>query len=156
MIADPRQHLGKPSPRVDVIKPGGDDEPVDGSSTLATAVGASQTARPCVQPPSPVHSAHVGEQLKVHYRWHPYYGSKVSVRCVEQRVTGQFLRVLGPAGVVVSIAGWMLDPIICGGMVMGAPRPELAALIELSRLLIGADNAADSRNDGAIVREEGN
>jgi len=40
MIADPREHIGKPGPGVDVIEPGGDDEAVDGSSTLATAVGA--------------------------------------------------------------------------------------------------------------------
>jgi hypothetical protein len=49
----------------------------------------------------------------------------------------------------------MLDPMICGGMAMGAPRVELAALIELHRLLMGAANAAHSRSDSAIVREEG-
>jgi hypothetical protein len=72
--------------------------------------------------PLPVHSAHVGQELEVHYRWHPYFGSKVSIRRVEQRATGRFLKVLGPAGVVVSIADWMLDPVACAGMAMGAPR----------------------------------
>ena len=81
--------------------------------------------------PSPVHSAHVGQELEVHYRYHPYFGRKVLVRRVEQRATGQFLKVQGPAGIVVSIAGWMLDPVICAGMTMGAPRVDLAALIEL-------------------------
>jgi hypothetical protein len=36
--------------------------------------------------------------------------AEISVRRVEQRATGQFLNVLGPTGVVVSVAGWMLDP----------------------------------------------
>ena len=44
---------------------------------------------------SPVHSAHVGQELEVHYRWHPYFGSKVMVRRVEQRATGHFLEVSG-------------------------------------------------------------
>jgi hypothetical protein len=39
---------------------------------------------------------------------------------MEQRATGQFLGVQGPAGIVVSIAGWMLDPAICAGMTIGA------------------------------------
>jgi hypothetical protein len=93
--------------------------------------------------------------LEVHYRWHLYFGSKVAVRRVEQRATGQFLQVLGPAGVVVSMAGWMLDPVICAGMTFGSPRVDLAALVELKRLLIGAINPARCRSDVAIVPEEG-
>ncbi|WP_197427281.1 hypothetical protein [Bradyrhizobium retamae] len=104
----------------------------------------------------PVHSAHVRHELEVHYRYHPYFGRKVFVRRIEQRATGQFLSVQGPAGIVVSIAGWMLDPVICAGMTIGAPRVDLAALVELERLLIGTANPAHSRNDIAIVREEGN
>jgi hypothetical protein len=57
------------------------------------------------------------------------------VRRVEQRATGQFLKVQGPAGVVVSIAGWMVDPVVCPGMTIGAPRVHLAALVELKQLL---------------------
>lgn len=110
----------------------------------------------CGGSPSPVHSAHVGQQLEVHYRWHPYFGSKVAIRRVEQRATGQFLLVLGPAGVVVSMAGWMLDPVIGAGMTFGGPRVDLAALVELERLLIGAINPARCRSDVAIVPEEGN
>ena len=104
--------------------------------------------------PLPVHSAHVGQELEVHYRWHPYFGNKVGIRRVEQRATGQFLKVLGPAGVVVSIADWMLDPIVCAAMTMGAAGVDLAALVELERLLIAGANPADSWSDSAIVREE--
>ena len=99
----------------------------------------------------PVHSAHVGQELEVHYRYHPYFGRKVLVRRMEQRATGQFLSVQGPAGTVVSIAGWMLDPVTCAGMTIGAPRVDVAALVELERLLIGTANRAHSRNDIAIV-----
>ena len=102
----------------------------------------------------PVHSAHVGQELEVHYRWHPYFGYKVSVRRVENRATGQFLKVLGPTGLVISIAGWMLDPMVCAGMVVGRPRVELAALIELNQLLRGAPNPAHSRIDDTLIREK--
>jgi hypothetical protein len=57
--------------------------------------------------PSPVHSAHVGQELEVHYPWYPYFRRKVLVRRVEQRATGQFVLVEGPTSIVVSIAGWM-------------------------------------------------
>jgi hypothetical protein len=43
--------------------------------------------------PSPVHSAHVGDEVEVHYRWHPYFGQKVCIRRVEQRATGQYLQI---------------------------------------------------------------
>jgi hypothetical protein len=108
------------------------------------------------QAPSPVHSAHVGQELEVRYRYHPYFGRKVLVRRIEQRATGQFLKVQEPSGIVVSIAGWMLDPVICTGMTIGAPHVDLAALIELRRLLMGVSNLTHSRSDVGIVREEGN
>ena len=73
---------------------------------------------------------------------------------MEQRASGQFLKVLGPAGVVVSMAGWMLDPVICDGMSFGGPRVDLAALVELERLLIGAIKPAHCRSDISIVPEE--
>ena len=78
------------------------------------------------------------------------------IRRVEQRATGPFLQVQGPAGVVISIAGWMLDPVVCAGMAIGAPRVDVAALVELQRRLKGAVKAADSRSDVAIVPEENN
>lgn len=110
----------------------------------------------CVLVSSPVHSAHVGQALEVHYRFHPYCGSKVLVRRVEQRTTGLFLQVQAPTGVVISIAGWMLDPVVCAGMVIRAPRVDVAALVEPQRWLKGAVKAADSRSDVAIVSEENN
>ena len=43
--------------------------------------------------------------MEVHYQWHPYFGRKVNVRRVDQRATGQSLRVRGPSGTVIVIAG---------------------------------------------------
>jgi hypothetical protein len=60
--------------------------------------------------------------------------------------------VRGPAGIVVSIAGWMLDPVICAGMTTGMPRVDLAALVELERLLIGM---ADPATLGAMSQSFG-
>lgn len=87
------------------------------------------------------------------YRWHPYFGRKVGIRRIAQRATGRFLSAMGPAGVVVTIADWMLDPVICAGMCMGTPLVNLAALVELKRLLIGAANTTHSWGDAGIVQE---
>ncbi|CAN7631968.1 hypothetical protein [Pararhizobium sp. LjRoot238] len=92
--------------------------------------------------------------MEVHYRWHPYFGQQVCVRRVDQRATGQFLQVLGPTGVVVSIAGWMIDPVTCAGMTMGPARVDLAALIELNRLVTGGDKPALFRGGLRIAQEE--
>jgi len=105
--------------------------------------------------PFSVHSAHVGQELEVHYRYHPYFGRMVLVRRVELRAAGQFLKVQGPAGIVVSMAGWMLDREVCAGLSIGAPRVNAAALVELERLLKGAAHPAHSASDIAIVPEEG-
>jgi hypothetical protein len=92
--------------------------------------------------------------MEVHYRWHPYFGCTVRVRRVEQRATGLFLKVQGPAGVVVSMAAWMLDPVTCAGMTMGAPQVDRAALMELDQLLIDKGRNRRSPIDAAIVQEE--
>jgi len=60
------------------------------------------------------------------------------VRRVEQRATGQFLKVEGPSCVVVSIPGWMVDPLVCAEMSIGRPQVDLAALSDLTRLVTQA------------------
>jgi hypothetical protein len=104
-----------------------------GSTLLILHVSINEAIRPQAFPPAswpankalscseplPVHSAHVGEEREIHYRWHPCFGLNVSVRWVEQRATGQFLKVEGPSGVVVSIPSWMVDPLIYVGQRIG-------------------------------------
>lgn len=102
----------------------------------------------------PVHSAHVGEEREVHYRWHPYFGLKVCIRRVEQRATGQFLKVEGPSGVVVSIPGWMVDALACADMSIGQPQVDLTALSELKRLVTPTAAPAHSPRETGIAREE--
>ena len=78
------------------------------------------------------------------------------MRRVERRATGQFLQVLGPAGIVVMIAGWMVDPVVCAGMTVGPPRVDLAALIDLNELVMRTAKPAHFRSEDGIAREEGN
>ena len=92
--------------------------------------------------------------MEVHYRWHPYFGRKVIIRRVAQRATGRFLSIMGPAGVVITIADWMLDPVVCAAMLKGAPRVDPAALVELKRLLMCAADTTHSWGDSGIVRED--
>ena len=124
-IGDAGEHIGEPGLRIDVVELGGHDQRSMAAARSAAAIGAGEEPRLSRPVPSPVHSAHVGEELEVHYRWHPYFGRKVGVRRVEQRATGRFLKVQGPAGIVVSIAGWMLDPVVCAGMTIGPPQVDL-------------------------------
>ncbi|TAA56490.1 hypothetical protein EXZ48_23165 [Shinella sp. JR1-6] len=111
-------------------------------------------ATPFFREPLPAHSAHVGQELEVYYRWHPYFGRKVNVRRVEHRATGQFLKVLGPSGAVVSMAAWMLDPVVCAGMTSGAPQVDLPALSELKRLVTVVAAPPHSRRDDGFAREK--
>jgi hypothetical protein len=92
--------------------------------------------------------------LEVHYRWHPYFSRKVVIRRITQRATGRFLNIMGPAGVIVTIADWMLDPVVCAAMPKGTPHVNLAALVELERLLMCAAGATHSWGDSEIVRED--
>ena len=121
--------------------------------SFARQLHDQRTMRFSALKPSPVHSAHVGQELAVHYRWHPYFRYKVIVRRVERRADGLFYLVMGPTGSVISIAGWMLDPAICAGMTFGFPngrgrgfqRPVRGHL-EDDR---GTSPAADRINGGA-------
>ncbi len=83
----------------------------------------------------PVHSAHVGQEVEIHYRWHPLYGRRVRVRDCEQRNKGPVVHVEVSPGMITTIAAWMLDPIVCAGMEAGQPRVSAAALRDLHRLL---------------------
>ena len=42
---------------------------------------------------------------------------------------GEFVHVEAAPGVVMVVAAWMLDPVACAGMEIGAPRVSLAALM---------------------------
>ena len=102
----------------------------------------------------PGHSAHIGQEVQIHYRWHPLHGRRVKVCGSEQRNSGRFVYIEAAAGVVTLIPAWMLDPAVCAGMVSGAPRVTVSALVELHQLLVEGGLRASSQDDPNIVLEE--
>ena len=77
------------------------------------------------------HSAHIGQEVEVHYRWHALYGRCLRRQYVERRAGGDVVHVEVAPGVVIVMAGWVLDPAACAGMSLGALRVTLAGLAEL-------------------------
>ena len=74
----------------------------DRSRRRATTFGRGQSRS---------HSAHVGQEVVVHYRWHPLYGRRVRRIQGERRASGEFVHVELAPGVVTIVAAWMLDPV---------------------------------------------
>ena len=58
----------------------------------------------------------------VHYPWHPLYRQHVRRQYSERRAAGEIVHVEAPSGVVTVVPAWMLDPVACAGMAIGAPR----------------------------------
>jgi len=81
------------------------------------------------------HSAHVGQEVEVFYRWHPLYGRRVRQQYREQRANGEVVHVEVEPGIVIVVAAWMLSATVCARMELGAPRVSLDALDELHLLL---------------------
>ncbi len=73
---------------------------------------------------------------------------------VERRATGEFLKVEGPSGGVVSVPAWMIDLHICAALKIGNPQVDLAALADLKRLVALPAPPANSPNETGIAREE--
>jgi hypothetical protein len=96
---------------------------------------------------SPGHSAHIGQEVEVHYRWHAHYGRRVRRQYVERRAGGDLVHVEVAPGVVIVVTAWMLDPAACAGMALGAPSVTLAALAELHQLLTERGFKRSSRDD---------
>ncbi|TKA93935.1 hypothetical protein FAZ78_25135 [Cereibacter changlensis] len=71
----------------------------------------------------------------VRYRRHALFGRHLRVERVDRRRSGRFVHVEVHPGVFRVLAAWMLDPVACAGMDLGAPRVSLAALADLDDLL---------------------
>ena len=69
------------------------------------------------------HSAHIGQEVEVHYRWHAHYGRRLRRQYVERRAGGDVVHVEVTPGVVVVVAAWMLDPAACAGR--SVPRASI-------------------------------
>jgi hypothetical protein len=98
------------------------------------------------------HSAHIGQDVVVQYRWHPLHGQRVRRIQSERRASGELVHVELTPGAVTILPAWKLDAIYCAGLKVGAPQVSLAALRTLRELL-----ACESRlvsADGNIVTQE--
>ena len=102
----------------------------------------------------PSHSAQIGQEVQVYYRWHPLHARHVKLCGTEQRATGRVVYVEAAPGVVTLVAAWMLDPVICAGMQIGAPRVSVAALVDVHQLLVERGLRASSAGDSHIVQEK--
>jgi hypothetical protein len=109
---------------------------------------------PCGRGQSPSHSAHIGQEVEVYYRWHALYGRRVRCQRSEQRESGPVAYLETAPGVVIVAAAWILDPAACAAMALGAPRVTVSALNELHLLLIERGFRRSSLDDPTIVQEE--
>ena len=61
----------------------------------------------------PVHSARVGAEVEVHYRWHALYGRRLRLHYSEVRAGTPLSYVEAGPGVIIVMPSWMLDPAAC-------------------------------------------
>ncbi len=99
------------------------------------------------------HSAHIGQEVVVQYRWHPLYGQRVRRIQIEQRASGEVVHVELTLGAVTVLPAWKLDAVYCAGLKVGAPQVSLAALCALRELLIACESRLVSA-DGNMVTQE--
>src|SRR5215470_11864681 len=113
-----------------------------------------QTDNSCGQSQSPSHSAHVGQEVEVHYRWHALHGRRVRRQYVERRAGGEVVHVELAPGMIIVVPAWMLDSAACAGMEFGTPRVTVSALAELHQLLTEHCIRESARDDPTIVQKE--
>src|SRR5262249_8147598 len=108
----------------------------------------------CASEQSRSHSAHIGQDVVIQYRWHPLYGQRVRRIRGERRASGELVHVELTPGVAVTILpAWKLDAVYCAGLKVGAPQISLAALRSLREMLIACESRLVSA-DGNIVTQE--
>jgi hypothetical protein len=113
-----------------------------------------RTASSCGPGQCRSHSAHVGQEVEIFYRWHALYGRRLQRQYIEHRATGDVVHVQVEPGVVVVVAAWMLDAAACSGMELGEPRASLAALTELHHFLCALGFRPSSCGVSHTVYEE--
>ncbi len=154
VIGDAAQDVFEPGLWIDIVELGGGDQRVDRRRPARRRGRIRRTARLVGRRQSRGHSAHVGQDVEVCYRWHALYGRRVRRPYAERRAGGEVVHVEVAPGVVIVVAAWMLDPAACAGMGFGAPRVEVSALIDLHQLLIEGGFRRSSLDDPTIVQEE--
>jgi hypothetical protein len=105
------------------------------------------------RPQSRSHSAHIGQDVVIHYRWHPLYGRSVRRIQGERRASGEFVHVELTPGVVTILPAWKLDVVYCAGLKVGAPQVSLAALCTLHELLVACESRLVSADGNTVTQE---
>ncbi len=125
-----------------------------GALTPRRPPGYPRRAMPFFQEQSRGHSAHIGQNVVVHYRWHPLYGRQVRCILTEQRASGEIAHIELEPGVVTKLVAWKLDPVSCSAMKVGVPQVNLAALSDLHRLLSLCESRLLSANGNTVTQED--
>jgi hypothetical protein len=86
------------------------------------------------------HSAHIGQEVVIRYRWHPLCGQSARRIQGERRASGEFVHVELTPGIVTILPAWKLDAVYCTGLKVGAPQVSLAALCALHELLVACES----------------
>ncbi len=108
----------------------------------------------CARGRSAVHSARVEHEVEVHYRWHALFGRRVRERSSEVRAGVRVSYVEASPGVVISVPSWMLDRAACADLTLGDPHVDVAALVDLTRLLTDRGFRRSSSGEVRVAREE--
>jgi hypothetical protein len=130
-----RQYIPEPGERLDRIPLARRDEAHQYGRRPAAGIAAKKRPVAAANGHHASISAHIGQEVEVHYRWHPLYGRRLRVQHSEQRVSGRVIHVEVEPGTVTILPDWMVDASVCAGMALGAPRISMDALRELRRLL---------------------
>src|SRR5439155_6310488 len=102
------------------------------------------------------HSAHIGQDVIVHYRWHPLHGQSARRIQGERRASGEFVHVELTPGVVTILPAWKMDAVYCAALKVGAPQVSLAALCELHELLVACESRLLSADGNTVTLEARN
>lgn len=106
--------------------------------------------------PLPVHSHHIGQDIEVHYRWHPLYGRRVKFTDIEQHGGARVVHIEVDPWVVRMVAQWMLDAAVCSAIESGERRVTLAALRNRDQLLADQRSRGKFSDGSSIVPEKRN
>ena len=99
------------------------------------------------------HSAHIGQNVVIHYRWHPLYGQSARRIQIERRASGELVHVELAPGVVTILPAWKLDVVYCAGLKVGAPQVSLAALGALHELLVACESWLVCADGNTVTQE---
>ncbi|WP_210333099.1 hypothetical protein, partial [Rhizobium sp. RHZ01] len=99
------------------------------------------------------HSAHIGEEVEIHYRWHAFYGRQVRRYYGERRSGSEVVVVEHEPGVTTAVERWMLDRATCAAMTLGEPQVSVEALMDLDRVLKDRGLRQVFSDDTTVIEE---